>query len=299
MSFFSIIIPTYNRANLISETIISVQNQIFNDWECIIVDDGSTDNTKEVITEIAKKDPRIKYIYQNNAERSAARNNGIRNSVGQYICFLDSDDAYTKNHLSILHKNILQQESPIALFFVDQIIQCEKKTIIVDFSLLNENALKYFFENAVIPTRVCIHSKILETEKFDEDIVIVEDMILWVRIAFQFKIIQLLDKTIIYTLHADNSVNIKNFPGIKRYDGLMLFRKKYSKVWSKLPLKSRQTILSDTLLSISKSYILCKKNKLAIKTLIKSILLYPFSRQTKHKIYLIICLLYGKPTQYD
>jgi glycosyltransferase involved in cell wall biosynthesis len=69
---FSIIIPTYNRADLIPETIRSVQNQTFKDWECIIVDDGSTDNTKSIIEDLIKQDSRIKYVYQENAERSAA-----------------------------------------------------------------------------------------------------------------------------------------------------------------------------------------------------------------------------------
>ena len=90
--FFSVVIPTYNRAHLIKETIESVQKQTFSDWELIIVDDGSTDDTKSVVKSV--DDKRIQYVFQENAERSVARNNGFRHAKGQYICFLDSDDYY-------------------------------------------------------------------------------------------------------------------------------------------------------------------------------------------------------------
>ena len=81
--FFSIIIPTYNRAHLISKAIESVIAQTFENWELIIVDDGSTDETKDLILSYQNKVARIRYIYQQNAERSAARNNGIDKSKGK------------------------------------------------------------------------------------------------------------------------------------------------------------------------------------------------------------------------
>jgi len=98
--FFSIIVPTYNRAHLISKAIESVIAQSFVNWELIIVDDGSTDKTMDLIASYQEKDTRIRYIYQENAERSAARNNGIDHAKGEYICFLDSDDYYLKKNLN-------------------------------------------------------------------------------------------------------------------------------------------------------------------------------------------------------
>ena len=95
--FFSIILPTYNRSKTIDKTIESVINQTYKHWELIIIDDGSTDNTKEIITNYKTNDKRIKYLYQQNKERSAARNNGIVNANGDYICFIDSDDYFMKN----------------------------------------------------------------------------------------------------------------------------------------------------------------------------------------------------------
>src|SRR5690554_3168461 len=90
---FSIVIPTFNRASYITKAIESVINQTINDWELIIIDDGSSDNTFEVIKPYLL-DQRIKYQYQINQERSIARNNAVKISLGEYICFLDSDDYY-------------------------------------------------------------------------------------------------------------------------------------------------------------------------------------------------------------
>lgn len=86
----SMIVPTYNREELIAETIESVLSQTYTDFELLIVDDGSTDNTAAVVGSF--QDPRIRYLPKENAERGAARNYGIRNARGRYVVFLDSDD---------------------------------------------------------------------------------------------------------------------------------------------------------------------------------------------------------------
>ncbi len=93
----SVIIPTYNRASLIKRSIMSVLNQTYNNLELIIVDDGSTDNTEEIVKSI--KDERIVYIKQPNKGACAARNNGIDYAKGEYIAFQDSDDVWHINKL--------------------------------------------------------------------------------------------------------------------------------------------------------------------------------------------------------
>lgn len=87
---FSIVVPTYNRAQLIIETIHSIINQTYVNWELIIVDDGGNDNTKEIAESF--NDDRIFYFWKENAERGAARNFGVQKTTGDYIFFLDSDD---------------------------------------------------------------------------------------------------------------------------------------------------------------------------------------------------------------
>lgn len=94
---FSVIIPTYNRARLISKAIESVLCQTYDDFELIIVDDGSQDNTKEVIEKI--KDDRLVYIYKSNGGQNSALNVGIRASRGEIISFLDSDDTWVSTKL--------------------------------------------------------------------------------------------------------------------------------------------------------------------------------------------------------
>jgi len=104
--FFTIVIPTYNRARFLDTAIKSVLEQSFSDLELIVIDDGSTDQTKQLIEDI--KDKRLKYIQKKHSGVSAARNKGIQASRGKFICFLDSDDKFTKNKLEISYKHILQ-----------------------------------------------------------------------------------------------------------------------------------------------------------------------------------------------
>jgi len=98
--FFSVVLTTFNREHILQNAINSVLNQTYRNWELIIVDDGSTDNTFEnVVKNYLNQDNRIKYIYQTNQKQAIAKNNGIRNTVGKYVTFLDSDDLYLENHL--------------------------------------------------------------------------------------------------------------------------------------------------------------------------------------------------------
>jgi glycosyltransferase involved in cell wall biosynthesis len=95
----SIIIPVYNRPSIIERAIQSVINQTYEDWELIIVDDGSTDNTPQVVAPFLE-DKRIKYISQENAGVSKARNLGVHHAKYDYVLFLDSDDQFYSNAVS-------------------------------------------------------------------------------------------------------------------------------------------------------------------------------------------------------
>lgn len=98
-SLVSIIVPSYNQANFLSETLDSVLKQDYQNWECIIIDDGSTDNTKEIAQKYCNKDKRFKYIKQKNQGPSVARNRGIKISNGEFILPLDSDDLISNNYI--------------------------------------------------------------------------------------------------------------------------------------------------------------------------------------------------------
>ena len=101
---FSIIIPTYNRAHTLMRAVRGVLSQSYPNWELIIIDDGSTDSTKEVVGEV--QDSRVQYYHQENKMVAAARNHGIRVSAGEYICFLDSDDEIFADYLSVFEERL-------------------------------------------------------------------------------------------------------------------------------------------------------------------------------------------------
>jgi len=97
----SIIIPTYNRADMVKGAILSVIGQTSDSWECIVVDDGSTDNTKEVVEGFMSEDGRIRYFSKENGGQGSARNWGIQRAQGEWILPLDSDDALLPEALEI------------------------------------------------------------------------------------------------------------------------------------------------------------------------------------------------------
>ncbi|WP_353777931.1 glycosyltransferase [Winogradskyella sp. 3972H.M.0a.05] len=103
MPLVSIIIPSYNRADLILETLASVKEQTHQNWECIVVDDGSTDNTEEIVLKLAAEDSRFKYFNRPEDKpkgANACRNFGLQQSQGTYINFLDSDDILSSSKLN-------------------------------------------------------------------------------------------------------------------------------------------------------------------------------------------------------
>lgn len=286
--FFSIIIPTYNRAHFICAAIESVICQVYNNWELIIVDDGSTDNTKEVL--LSFNDDRIRYIYQQNKERSAARNNGINHAKGKYICFIDSDDLYEKNHLNNLHNEIQKIDYPKAMFFcnVSRIQNGIKKK--VQFEPIGDyrNSIEYILlsKETVIPARVCIHKEILKLNQFDETLNVSEDAELFTRIIAKFPLIQLNYYGAIYTIHNENTTNLKNNPFLGQLKSLnkIICNESVKPFISK---RTRKTKFSSCYFGIAKYHLMKKNMFLARYYLVLSIVKKIQAKNTKHKLYLL------------
>ena len=95
----SIVMPVYNRQKYIQRAIESVQNQTYQNWQLVVVDDGSTDLSKSMLEKYSASSAKIKVLYQSHKRLPAARNNGIKNSRGDFITFLDSDDEYSSKHI--------------------------------------------------------------------------------------------------------------------------------------------------------------------------------------------------------
>ncbi len=185
----SVIIPTYNRANLLSEAIQSVLDQTFKDYEIIVVDVGSTDNTREMIGRFGDK---INYIYQKQCPVATTRNLGMKNSSGEYIAFLDDDDFWHKNKLEIQVKELDQNQE---LGFICS----EADVVTLDGKLMytlkrgwgnKENFESLFNENFIPVLTVLMRRKCYEQiGGFDENLIAAEDYDYWLRLAqvYQFK----------------------------------------------------------------------------------------------------------------
>ena len=112
----SVIIPVYNTEKYLNECLDSIVNQTLSDIEIICVNDGSTDNSLAILESYAKKDNRITVISQENNGQGSARNLGLKNSSGNYICFIDSDDYVDLNMLEKLYDNVILNNSDIVVF---------------------------------------------------------------------------------------------------------------------------------------------------------------------------------------
>jgi glycosyltransferase involved in cell wall biosynthesis len=112
MPTFSIIIPAYNRANSISKTLDRLYAQTSTDFEVIVVDDGSTDNTREIVSDYVQQKG-LNYFFQTNSGVSAARNCGAVNAIGEYLLFLDSDDTVSSTWLEDYNEGILKVDADL------------------------------------------------------------------------------------------------------------------------------------------------------------------------------------------
>jgi len=186
----SVIIPTYNRAELLCSTITSVLNQTFQHFEVIVIDDASQDHTREVINSL--NDKRIRYIcHERNKGVSAARNTGIVNAKSDYIAFLDDDDEWFPEKLQ-KQFNLLESCPPIigvvytGAFIIEE---SSKKILVKDFP----KKRGYIFDEILTTNRVACTSTLFLRKQcfekvglFDEDLYFGEDYDMWLRISKEF-----------------------------------------------------------------------------------------------------------------
>jgi glycosyltransferase involved in cell wall biosynthesis len=185
---FSIIIPTYNRAHLIGKAIESILCQDFPDFEILVVDDGSEDNTKEVVENF--KDDRIYYYKKQNAERGAARNYGAARAKGFYVNFFDSDDLMYPNHLSVANKLIATEKKPefFHLAYDYQLIDGRVVDKVNNFEESIQKAI--LFENRLSCNGVFLRKEIADQFPFEENRALAssEDWELWIRLVSRFRL---------------------------------------------------------------------------------------------------------------
>ena len=116
----SIIMPVYNNENYMSDTLQSVLKQTYQEFEIIVVDDGSTDQTKQIVEKYSRQDSRIRYFYQKQSNAGTARNYGMSFANGKYLMFLDGDDLFDENMLGEMYARIERENADICICNADQ-----------------------------------------------------------------------------------------------------------------------------------------------------------------------------------
>lgn len=188
---FTVIIPTYNRGYIIEKTIKDVLCQTYSDFEVIVVDNGSTDNTKNIVENISSIDSRITYIYQENTGSPAgSRNTGIKYAKGDWVSFLDSDDSWEKNKLEKVYDKIAKLDSNVIAVSNWEYYKVNDKikSILKHSSHFKNKPYRrlLFGGNYLSTSAMTVRKDILVNLKgFDErdEYFAVEDYDLWLRIA--------------------------------------------------------------------------------------------------------------------
>jgi glycosyltransferase involved in cell wall biosynthesis len=193
----SVIITTYNRADFVQEAIESVLNQTFRDFELIVVDDGSTDCTAEILHKWGKK---IRSIRQENSGVSRARNTGIRLARGKYIAFLDSDDLWVQKKLEV-QAHFLDANPQFSGCYTDEV--WIRRGVRVNPRNVHAKYSGWIFDRClplciISPSSVMLRRQVLDVAGFfDESLPVCEDYDLWLRIAGRFPLFFIDEKLII------------------------------------------------------------------------------------------------------
>ena len=274
----SVIIPAYNASEWIAETVESVLKQEYQNFEIIVVDDGSTDNTEKIVTSFG---PKINYYYKKNGGQSSARNFGIKNAKGKYIAFLDSDDLWFKQKLrlqvDLLEKNNFKWAYTDGIAF-------DNSTNEILFRFNNKSKqyegdiLIKIFQSCFIPMPTVIVNKevFLEIGYFNENHNFRnrEDWEMWIRIAEVYPIALIPEILVKYRVHKKSVSGTESL--IERMNGNILVIEQAASREPKRLRKYKNNILSKLYFSNGRTLALEGNSTYAKKLLSKSIKLTPF-----------------------
>jgi len=210
----SIIMATYNRAHFIVETLLSIQNQVFKEWECLIVDDGGTDNTIEVIKSILESDTRFKFFTRDERYKKGlpgCRNYGLDLAEGDYIIFFDDDDIVHPQNLELCVKELIQKE----IFFCRYVRKVFFDTFDYNFDysksytsfLIDDNDIEKIVKNE-LPFNSCAvmwKKECFENNRFIETLMYAEEWELYSRIISSGHKGISIEKDLFYGRKHDNS----------------------------------------------------------------------------------------------
>jgi glycosyltransferase involved in cell wall biosynthesis len=212
----SVIVTCFNQESFILEALESINNQSFRNWECIIIDDGSSDKSAVVCQSWIAKDSRFKYIYQHNSGVSAARNLGFKHAQGKYIQFLDGDDFLLPDKLKI-QIGLMEDHDDIGVSYTNHFHFWDntKQFASYDFELLSENPLDQFLYKHDDGVSLPIHAALIRKDIWEKDETPFpfdfpyryEDWVFWVKICLKkVKFYFLNERLAAYRMHDENFV---------------------------------------------------------------------------------------------
>ena len=206
----SVIIPTYNRGRYISSTVDSVLRQTFDDLEVVVVDDGSTDDTRD---KLKKYNSRIKVIHQKNSERALSRNTGVANSTGKYIAFLDSDDLWLEDKLEKQVEILDESPDTVLVFGQSQRINAEDEQIKTAKRQIKGESGNVFekllLRNFIVSATPLLRREGFETTAgFQTQYIPYEDWGFWLRFSLLGKFHFIPEPLAKYRIHPEQSVKL-------------------------------------------------------------------------------------------
>jgi len=220
--FFSILIPTYNQAQYLGEALESAIAQTYKKWEAIIINDGSTDATDEVIEIYCNKDSRFKAIHKKNGGVGSALNKGLEKAQGEWTCWLSSDDLFEPNKLEI-HQNWINNYPDTYFFFShfkylnDETGEITNPELWLEIPEVKWQILKLLNCPYLHGNSICINRKVWQaTGKFDESLRYGQDYDMWLRLLASNVAVYIPERTCITRFHP--SQDSKKFPEAGFYD---------------------------------------------------------------------------------
>lgn len=220
---FSILVPTFNQAHYLPQALESIRRQTYQRWEAIVVNDGSTDDTKSIAQRYAIADERIRYVEKANGGVASALNEALRHARGEWICWLSSDDVFEPRKLEI-HCHEICNRPDTKFFYTGYYVIHEpsgkKLDVQLDQQYLpppEEALISFFYSNYVNGITVCIHRTAFEqTGLFNEALRYGQDFDMWLRLAARYAPVFIPRKTAGYRVHAQQGA--QQFPEAGEYD---------------------------------------------------------------------------------
>jgi len=219
--YFSIIIPAFNRAHFLKETLDSCLQQVFRQFEVIVVDDGSTDNTENVIEKYLE-DKRFSYYYKKNEGRSIARNFGATVAKGEYLKFLDSDDVLLPEYLEKCY-NYIETNQDVRFLHTGHFIKNEKENVFLAKKLNYQGNVyrKLWFRNDIaLCTTVISADLFFEAGGFRPGLEAMEDWEFWIRISKKVPLHFIRENMAVYRQHSGNTLSDREKMNAGRLEAL-------------------------------------------------------------------------------